>query len=145
MWELNSSYSRDNQILTATDLTRLNQILSTVLYSCLKRSSTDWLSFLEWEGRDLVDTGKRVFLLSQNIWLQWCVTISQFCRNANWRCWRNTPDLMHLDNSAVLMQIWWYGAQNRGYKNCRSQILIFTKQFLRLRWSGAHGTSQACH
>ena len=37
------------------------------------------------------------------------------------------------------------GEQKIDCRNCNSHILIFTKQFLRPRQSGAHSTSHACH
>jgi len=55
-----------------------------------------------------------------------------------------------LDKGALLMQLcskWLYGAQNRGSRNCESQILMFAKQFMRPCQSrrGAHGMCHACH
>jgi len=37
-----------------------------------------------------------------------------------------------------------HGAQSKGSRNCKKAFNLF-QSFLRLRQSGAHGTSRACH
>ena len=79
------------------------------------------------------------FLFSYNVWPLCCVTIttvlSQFLMLVQ------HARIIALAEGAVWMQ---HGAQ-RGWRNCKSQILIFAKQFLRPHQSGAHGTSHAWH
>jgi len=64
----------------------------------------------------------------------------------NWWCWRNSPCLTwgRYGDEALLFN-GRMGRKTRGSRNCKSQTLIFAKQFLRPRQSGAHGTCHACH
>ena len=93
--------------------------------------------------------GIRAFLFCHNVWPLCYVTIPQFCHNV-WWCWRNTPDLLHI--SLLGKWLCWCSfavCEGIGRKievqETVKKLLIFSKQFLRPRQSGAHGTCHACH